>query len=87
MRFWTRNYPGLIILHCHLLQHEDGGMMGYYVILNESQSIPIVCPNNIDTKTSILSTTEFADPIVMHGCLFCRIIGLAVSIAMLENML
>jgi len=47
-RMWTRGYwksphgalsnwyfgkgGGLIIVHCHLLQHEDSGMMGFYAI-------------------------------------------------------
>ena len=35
-RFWTRDYDGLIIVHCHLLQHEDTGMMGFFNILNDS---------------------------------------------------
>ena len=49
MRFWTRDYNGLIILHCHLLQHEDQGMMGFYVILDDDQQIEIgqTCPNQM----------------------------------------
>ena len=25
----------LVIIHCHLLQHEDNGMMAFYDILNQ----------------------------------------------------
>ena len=49
MRFWSRDYDGLIIVHCHLLQHEDQGMMGFYGILPEGlEPNPLVhstCPN------------------------------------------
>eukprot|EP01083_Nonionella_stella_P025933 71423_1 len=43
VRTWTRDYWGLIILHCHILEHEDEGMMGHYNILKNSQRMN-VCP-------------------------------------------
>ena len=36
-RTWTRDYSGLIILHCHEVQHSDHGLMGYYNIMEKSQ--------------------------------------------------
>ena len=50
MRFWSRNYDGLVILHCHLLQHEDSGMMGFYIIVDDDKiPDPQFCPNTGDT--------------------------------------
>eukprot|EP01084_Bolivina_argentea_P089318 161175_1 len=58
MRFWTRDYDGLIITHCHLLQHEDKGMMGFYDILDKDS---YVCPyddNVLANETNVISTTN-----------------------------
>lgn len=33
IRTWTRDFGGIVITHCHLLQHEDQGMMGFYGII------------------------------------------------------
>ena len=30
LRFATDSYPGNCIFHCHILVHEDRGMMGFY---------------------------------------------------------
>eukprot|EP00751_Fragilariopsis_kerguelensis_P045108 CAMPEP_0170995408 /NCGR_PEP_ID=MMETSP0736-20130129/11577_1 /TAXON_ID=186038 /ORGANISM="Fragilariopsis kerguelensis, Strain L26-C5" /LENGTH=685 /DNA_ID=CAMNT_0011421563 /DNA_START=279 /DNA_END=2335 /DNA_ORIENTATION=- len=30
LRFATDSYPGICIFHCHILIHEDRGMMGFY---------------------------------------------------------
>jgi FtsP/CotA-like multicopper oxidase with cupredoxin domain len=27
------SYPGLFMFHCHLLEHEDNGMMGQFMIV------------------------------------------------------
>ena len=27
VRYGSDEFPGLFMLHCHILQHEDGGMM------------------------------------------------------------
>eukprot|EP01083_Nonionella_stella_P116384 345799_1 len=33
VRSWTRDYAGIIVFHCHLVQHEDLGMMAYFNVL------------------------------------------------------
>ena len=30
LRFTTDSYPGKCVFHCHILVHEDRGMMGFY---------------------------------------------------------
>ena len=32
VRFPTADFVGGIITHCHILEHEDGGMMGQFMI-------------------------------------------------------
>ena len=60
MRFWTRDYEGLIITHCHLLQHEDGGMMGFYGILPYVD--PNNCPNQEDDVTNVIVDVNATTP-------------------------
>ena len=39
-RFWVDNYPGRMMVHCHLLPHEDFGMMGIYLVTgDEGQTV------------------------------------------------
>jgi len=38
VRFWTDQYPGPYITHCHLLTHEDEGMM-FYVNVNGTPGV------------------------------------------------
>lgn len=32
LRFRTTNFVGPVILHCHMLEHEDAGMMNYLMV-------------------------------------------------------
>eukprot|EP00484_Ammonia_sp_Unknown_P030015 CAMPEP_0197024426 /NCGR_PEP_ID=MMETSP1384-20130603/4967_1 /TAXON_ID=29189 /ORGANISM="Ammonia sp." /LENGTH=642 /DNA_ID=CAMNT_0042452807 /DNA_START=233 /DNA_END=2161 /DNA_ORIENTATION=- len=59
-RFWTRDYDGLIVFHCHFLQHEDLGMLAYFLVVPE---IPSFCPNQgltapTTTVVDVPTTTE-----------------------------
>ena len=79
MRFWTRDYEGLVIVHCHLLQHEDNGLMGFYGIIPDLPTDPAKCPNREDTPslspTEITpSPTEEADVTIMHQCIISVIV-------------
>eukprot|EP01084_Bolivina_argentea_P284856 488307_1 len=47
VRTWTRDYWGLIMLHCHIIEHEDEGMMGFFHILLDDD---LVCPFNNDNN-------------------------------------
>eukprot|EP01084_Bolivina_argentea_P284855 488305_1 len=47
IRTWTRDYWGIIVLHCHVIEHEDEGMMGFFHILLDDD---LVCPFNNDNN-------------------------------------
>ena len=32
VRFYTDNFVGKMVVHCHVLEHEDQGMMGLYEV-------------------------------------------------------
>eukprot|EP00931_Biecheleriopsis_adriatica_P072310 TRINITY_DN4646_c0_g1_i2.p1 TRINITY_DN4646_c0_g1~~TRINITY_DN4646_c0_g1_i2.p1 ORF type:complete len:390 (+),score=22.49 TRINITY_DN4646_c0_g1_i2:155-1324(+) len=34
-RFQTSNFTGRYVIHCHVLDHEDGGMMAYFQVTGE----------------------------------------------------
>lgn len=43
MRFSDHTVPNMpYMYHCHLLQHEDNGMMGQFVVLGEGERVGVV---------------------------------------------
>jgi FtsP/CotA-like multicopper oxidase with cupredoxin domain len=43
MRFNDHTDPNTpYMCHCHLLQHEDDGMMGQFVVLGEGEQVGVV---------------------------------------------
>jgi len=72
-RMWTRGFwdspygtnwffgtgGGLIIVHCHLLQHEDQGMMGFYGIATEGS-----LPNETTTDLELSSDSSSNEVVV-----------------------
>lgn len=75
-RMWTRGYwnstygkisqdffgtgGGLIIVHCHLLQHEDSGMMGYYGIRT------FFLESDTDTDDTESASDSSSDEVVVY---------------------
>jgi len=53
--FTPRYYTGDVIVHCHLIQHEDHGMMGFYDVTDDAQyckgSLPTSGLTENDPKT------------------------------------
>jgi len=48
MRVFTESYTGRVMMHCHLLHHEDEGMMAYYTIVDDTTS-PCTMTDNAST--------------------------------------
>ena len=63
MDFRDPNTVGTFIYHCHLLEHEDGGMMGIIRVeprgeQNESHTVPSPAPKRVSSVFSGASPTE-----------------------------
>ena len=62
LRFVADRFAGEIVAHCHILSHEDKGLMGTFLIRNSSDATPST-PSTTTTTTaasSSLSTTKSA---------------------------
>ena len=78
MRMWTKDYSGLIIVHCHLLQHEDNGMMGFYGIIEEPYD---QCPNQ-EREDTPFESTEDPNADSAHMCTYVLSVILGMIIVM-----
>eukprot|EP01083_Nonionella_stella_P137747 419133_1 len=43
IRFWSDTFGGKIMLHCHILAHEDLGMMGFFIINDGCDALDFEC--------------------------------------------
>ena len=42
VRFQTVTFNGSVVLHCHILGHEDQGMMGVVDVVGDAVKTPVV---------------------------------------------
>jgi len=60
--FTPRVYTGDVVVHCHLIQHEDHGMMGLYHITDDPQYckgiLPTAPPDDVPTILPTVPTND-----------------------------
>jgi hypothetical protein len=67
-RFKTVRFAGKAIHHCHMVQHEDTGLMGWFNVSgSEDEHEPNPCPQNnlytcADAFSNYTSASECAQP-------------------------
>eukprot|EP01083_Nonionella_stella_P200369 733827_1 len=56
VKFYTRDFVGNVILHCHFLEHEDAGMMGWMKIVDGPTDDLAYCERNYGFQNDYMDT-------------------------------